>query len=158
MSRLQPPAGLPDDTEVAFASRLNSVGVHLIRRLHREDEALGITPARLSALSVLVFGGPHSLRALAADEGVSAPTMSRIVAALDAEGLARRSPDRDDARAIQIVATAKGRRVMERGRSLRVQALAAELRSFAPKDVAALERALPLLERLASEAVEAPPG
>src|SRR3954468_20740397 len=58
--------------------------------------ALGLTPAGLSALSVLVFGGPAPLRQLAEAEQVAAPTMSRIVAAAErkATGSTRTAPGR----------------------------------------------------------------
>lgn len=73
-----------------LAGELNSVAIHLVRRLWREDESLGITPARLSALSVLVFGGPHSISRLAEAEQVAPPTMSKIVSALEQAGLVGR--------------------------------------------------------------------
>ncbi|MBW3537268.1 MAG: MarR family transcriptional regulator [Actinobacteria bacterium] len=77
-----------------LAQQLNSVAIHLVRRLRRADESLGITPARLSALSVLVFGGPCTLTELAAAEQVAGPTMSRIVAALEEAPFVELAPDR----------------------------------------------------------------
>src|SRR5579884_1390498 len=83
------------------ADRIHSAAIHLLRRVREVDaEAMGITPARASALSVLVFGGPRSLGELAAAERVTAATMSKLVAAMEAEGLVRRYPDVNDARAI----------------------------------------------------------
>src|SRR5215510_12784629 len=119
-----------DDRLSALASALNSVSVHLVRRLRRSDRALGIAPARLSALSVLVFGGPCSLRALADAEQVAGPTMSKIVAALEADGLVDRASDPLDGRAVVLAATARGRRLMERGRGQRIDRLVAELRTL----------------------------
>jgi DNA-binding MarR family transcriptional regulator len=135
----------PDDRARAIASRYNTIAIHLVRRLRRADEVLGVPPARLSALSVLVFGGPHTLGALAAREQVTPPTMTRIVTGLEAQGLARRSPDPDDRRVVRVVATAKGRRIMERGRDLRVQRLAEELRALDEADRDALDRAAEIL-------------
>ena len=66
-----------------LAAELNSVAIHLLRRIRATDVSLGMTPARLSALSVLVFAGPMSLKGLADVEQVSAPTMSKLVAALE---------------------------------------------------------------------------
>jgi len=47
------------------ADRLHSAAIHLLRRLRRQDDAMGLTPARASALSILVFGGPATLTMLA---------------------------------------------------------------------------------------------
>jgi DNA-binding MarR family transcriptional regulator len=80
------------------ADRLNSAMIHLLRRAAREDVAAGIGPAQLSALSVLVFGGAATLGALADAEHVRAPTMTRIVAALEQAGLVRKEPGREDRR------------------------------------------------------------
>ena len=74
-----------DDVE-GLATDLNSVAIHLVRRLRRADQSLGVTAARLSALSVLVFGGPQRMQELAEAEQVAGPTMSKIVGALEAEG------------------------------------------------------------------------
>src|ERR1700682_719948 len=68
------------------AGRLHSVAIHLLRRLRVSDLASGIGPAQLSALSVLVFGGPRSLGELAEAEQVRPPTMSRIVAGVGGGG------------------------------------------------------------------------
>ena len=72
------------------ARSLNSFAIHLLRSLRTVDQHSGLTPARLSALSVLHFGGPRSLGRLARDENVTSPTMSRIVDALCDAGLAAR--------------------------------------------------------------------
>ena len=74
-----------------LADRLHSAAIHLLRLVRVQDAATGVAPARLSALSVIVFGGPVSLNDLARAEQVRPPTMSRIVDALEAEGLARRT-------------------------------------------------------------------
>src|SRR2546430_4675131 len=95
---------------LAAADRIHSAAIHLLRRVHLVDEEMGISPARASALSVLVFGGPRSLTELAAAERVTAPTMSKLVAAMEAEGLLRRPPHATDARAIRPPATAHARR------------------------------------------------
>ena len=103
-SRRTPPAREVE----AVADRLHSAALHLLRRLRVEDDALGISPPRLSALSVVVFGGPVGIGALAAAEGVAAPTMSRLVDGLEREGLVRREPDPTDARGVLVRATADG--------------------------------------------------
>ncbi|HEX4213557.1 MAG TPA: MarR family transcriptional regulator [Candidatus Dormibacteraeota bacterium] len=131
-----------------LAEELNSVAIHLVRRLRRSDDALGITPARLSALSVLVFGGPQSINRLARAEQVTGPTMSRIVAALVEAGLVAREPDPDDARSARLAATDQGRAAMERGRRMRVSRLAAELGCLPDADRRTLEAAVRILRRM----------
>ena len=133
----------------AVADRLHSAAIHLLRGLRRLDLQAGIGPARLSALSVLVFGGPMSLARLAAAEQVKPPTMSRIVGALAGAGLVARRADARDRRRIVLEATRAGRRVMQAGRRRRVGALAARLRALTSSEVALLADAVALIERVA---------
>ncbi len=128
------------------ADRLHSAAIHLLRTVRKTDTAIGISPARLSALSVLVFGGPRSLRELAEAEQVTAPTMSRIVAGLESEGFLSRRADRHDQRAIQLRATAKGKAILERGRRLRIESLVKLLRSASKDELATLSQAARLIE------------
>ena len=137
-----------EDAEVDIALRLHSVAIHLLRRLRREDATLGISAARLSALSVVGFGGPCTLGELAAAEQVTPPTMTRIVAALVAAGLVTRTADAEDRRVVRIAATAKGRRLLERGRTRRTALLARQLRTLDDADRVTLARATAILERL----------
>lgn len=133
---------------VDTADRLHSAAIHLLRRLRREDTATGLAPARLSALSVLVFGGPASLTQLAAAEQVQAPTMTKIVQALEADGLVRREAVPGDRRGARLVATARGRRVLHEGRRRRVARLATDLAALPEADRRAVDRAVGILERL----------
>src|SRR5215471_10257291 len=128
-----------------LAAELNSMAIHLLRRIRSADASLGLTPARLSALSVLVFGGPASLTQLADAEQVAAPTMSRIVAALERDGLVQREPDQADGRAVRLTATTSARKLLERGRQMRIKRLASELRSLSPDERAALANAAEIL-------------
>lgn len=132
------------------ADRLHSAAIHLLRALRREDARLGIGPAKLSALSVLVFGGARSISALAAAEQVRVPTMSRLVAALERDGLATRSPDPADGRASRVRATASGRRALHHGRARRVAELARRLAVLPPSELEVLRRAGDLIERVAA--------
>src|SRR5919206_339955 len=50
------------------ADRFHSAAIHALRHVRREDPASGLSAARLSALSVLAFGGPRTLGELAAAE------------------------------------------------------------------------------------------
>src|SRR5271163_3323478 len=98
-----------------IADRLHSAAIHLLRRLRVRDRESGIGPAQLSALSVLVFGGPRSLGELADAEQVRPPTMSRIVASLQHSRLVRRHST-EDGRRVRLEATAKGEKILWEGR------------------------------------------
>jgi DNA-binding MarR family transcriptional regulator len=134
-----------------LALRLNRVAVHLVRGLHEVDRSLGVPPGRLSALSVLVFGGPRTVGALAEVEQVTSPTMTQIVAGLERTGLAERSPHPDDRRATLVSATDEGRLLMLAGRDARVAHLTAVLERLAPDEAAVVSEAAVLLERVAAE-------
>src|SRR5262245_9622257 len=99
-----------------IADGLHSAAIHLLRRARGQDLVSGISPARLSALSVIVFVGPISLRDLARAEQVRPPTMSRIVDALESAGLARRKVNHQDRRAVLIEATGRGATLLNEGR------------------------------------------
>lgn len=131
-----------------LAESLHAAAIHLLRRLRREDTATGLSPARLSALSVLVFGGPMRISDLARAEQVRTPTITPIVAALEQAELVARDRDEQDARASVVRATARGRRLMEEGRARRVATLAADLRRLTPEDRAVLARAAALMHEL----------
>src|SRR6201982_1258154 len=106
-----------------LADRLHSAAIHLLRSVRKQDPASGEGPARLSALSVLVFGGPVTLGQLAAAEQVKPPTMTRIVTGLEGSGLAERVDDAEDARRVRIRATPKGVRLLQKARRRRIGSL-----------------------------------
>lgn len=136
-------------TPHAVADRLHSASIHLLRMARREDVLTGLTPARLSALSVLVFGGARTIGELAAAEQVRSPTMSRLVAEMEADGLVHRRPSSADRRAVVITATSKGRRLLHEGRARRVATLAARLERLDARSLTVLERAAALMEQVA---------
>lgn len=135
------------DTREA-ADRLHSAAVHLLRRVAREDPKAGTSPARLSALSVLVFAGPRTVSELAGMERVKVPTMSRLVSAMEAEGLIRRAENGADGRSFVLHATAKGRRVLERARELRLSVLEALLSQASAKELETVRKAAAIVDRL----------
>ena len=135
-----------DQKEVA--DRLHSAAIHLLRRIRKVDEASGLSAARLSALSVLVFGGPTTVGALARAEQVSAPTMSRLVSGLERDGFVVREVDEEDARAVRVRATPRGRRVLVQGRERRVTELAQLLDGVSANDLRTLGSAAEILERV----------
>ena len=126
----QPDEGHEDDDSIQVADRLHSAAIAVLRHVRSEDAASGLSAARLSALSVVVFGGPVTVSQLAEAEQVSAPTISRMISGMVEEGLVRREPDAADRRVVWLHPTAKGARLLGEGRRRRVEALARELESF----------------------------
>ena len=135
-----------DDT----ARHLNSAAIHLLRGLRAADRVSGLTPARLSALSVLVFGGPSTLGDLARTEDVTPPTMTRIVDGLVSLGLADRAPHPDSARQVLVSATQDGDRLMQEAAQRRVDVIVAALRTLPAADRNAIVAAAPLLREVSA--------
>jgi DNA-binding MarR family transcriptional regulator len=129
------------------ADRLHSAAIHLLRRVRRTDPKTGVSAAQLSALSVLM-GGPRTLGELAAAEQVRPPTMTKLVQELERAGLAARERDTDDARVVRVRSTAKGQRVLQRGREMRITELERRLRGLDAEELATLERAVGIIERV----------
>jgi DNA-binding MarR family transcriptional regulator len=139
----------------ALAERIHSVAIRLLRRLRKSDAASGLPGPKLSALSVLVFGGPQTLKDLAAAEQVRAPTMSRLVGELEADGLATKTEDAKDRRVVRIAATAKGRALLEAGRARRLEVLTAQIAGLSRVERQVLDQAAEILLRLNNDG---PPG
>lgn len=129
-----------------LAERVHSLAIHLLRRVRAADAETGLSAARLSALSVLVFGGPRSVTELAEAEQVTAPTMSRLLSALEGEGLVKRAADEADGRRVRVAATAAGRAALEAGRSRRVDRLAVLLKGLGGAERRSVAEAVVVLE------------
>ena len=140
-----------------LADTLHSIAIHLLRQVRTEDRASGIGPAQLSALSVLVFGGTMSLKRLAEIEQVKPPTMVRIVQGLVDQRLATSRVDRDDARKVEISATARGHALMQKARMRRVEALARMLQQKSDTERQELRAAVEILRGLREQASPTPP-
>jgi DNA-binding MarR family transcriptional regulator len=140
--------GERDALALALADQLHSAAIHLLRHLRKEDDASGLSAPRLSALSVVVFGGPITLGQLARAEQVKPPTMTRIVTGLEKDGLVRRKGDDRDRRLTRIHATPKGRKVLMAGRARRVELLASALERLGATELAELGRGAQLLREL----------
>jgi DNA-binding MarR family transcriptional regulator len=134
-------------SRMEVADRLHSAAIHLLRYARKQDVLSHEGPARLSALSVLVFGGPMTLGQLATAEQVKPPTMSRIVAGLKRSGLARIAEDTRDARRIRVSVTAKGKRVLQEARQRRILLLAEVLGEVSEQETDVLREAAEIIER-----------
>lgn len=131
-----------------LAGRFYSAVLHLLRRVAQEDRSSGVSPSRLSALSVLVFGGPRTIGALAAAEGVTPPTMTRLVAGMVADGLVERAPDETDRRVVRVMASTDGRSLLLAGRDRRVATLAAMMDPLTPKERRRMATTADIVERM----------
>jgi DNA-binding MarR family transcriptional regulator len=121
------PARLPADDRHETANLVHSAAVRLLRAARAADAELDLDGPRASLLSVLVFAGPQPVSRLAELEQVSSPAITKSVGALESAGLARRERSASDGRVVLVSATAAGKRLLERGRAARVQAIAALL-------------------------------
>jgi DNA-binding MarR family transcriptional regulator len=130
-----------------LVERFHHLAIRMLRSMRAVDEANGFSGPRASALSVLVFRGPQSLGELAAAEGVKPPTMSRLVKAMQDDGLVASRIAPGDQRRVRIVASAKGRRLMLRARERRLAALARLLHGASAREAAALATVTDMLER-----------
>ena len=131
-----------------LADRLHSLAIHLLRRIKRGDEEWGLSAPRLSALSVIIYRGPISLTELAKAEGVTAPTMTRLVQALVRGGLVERNVNRTDNRVVLLRATPSGRQTLDVARANRLAALEELLQGLDRDDAILIGRAVSTLEPL----------
>jgi DNA-binding MarR family transcriptional regulator len=131
-----------------IAALLNDQFSRLSRQLRNMEMPDGMTPERLSALSVIEKRGPISVTALADKEMVRPATMSRMVSALVDEGLVRRREDKNDGRGVLVSATPKGRRAYQRAQQQRLQQFAEALNALSPEQLSAMRSLAAALERL----------
>jgi DNA-binding MarR family transcriptional regulator len=129
-------------------ARLRAVVGKLSRRINSSTRGSTMTPSQLSVLGSIARQGPLRLADLAEIETLNPTMLSRIVANLDDAGLVHRRCDPDDRRAGLVEVTASGRRTHDRLRAQRATVLLDGLHALDPRDVAAVEAALPALEQL----------
>lgn len=141
-----------------IADALHSAAIHLLRHVRKRDQESGLTPSRLSALSVIVFAGPITIGALARAEGVRSPTMTGIVAGLEAANLVTRTVHPRDQRSALIAATAAGRRLLAAARERRLQEMDALLAAGSTQDLDALSTAAAFLEQRLQARLVPPEG
>jgi len=135
------------DPELAARLRVAVGRLHRRIRLDSND----VPPLQLSTLVSIQQHGPLRLGELAAREAVSAPTMTRVLAALDDRGLIIRSPDPADARSTRVELSAAGVRALGEVRTRRTALLDARLARLTAEQRAALEAALSALEAMVQD-------
>ena len=141
------PAGTVDLTQRDDVDRLRVAVLRLARRI-RTNSSGTITPSQLFTLGTIARNEQVTISQIAELEHVKPPSASKIVAALEAEGLVERSVSADDRRCTHIVATPAGHRHLEHVRAAGRGWISEQLAGLDPVDVAAIERAVPALERL----------
>ena len=130
------------------AARLQMTTTRLARRLRREAGA-ELTPSQLSVIASIHRNGPITLGALADCERVAPPTITRVVAKLEADGLVERRADAEDRRVARVVTTDRGAELMTESRARKVAWLAERLEQLSARDRARIADALDALEHLA---------
>ena len=144
----RPASGSPSPDDGELAADLRLVVGRLARSLRQADDG-GLTPSQLSALSSIDALGSVRLGDLAAAERVTSPTLTKIVANLEAAGLVERSTDPHDRRAARVSLTAPGRTRLKRLRTERNAYLQRRLAAFSAEDRETLAAAIAMLITLA---------
>jgi DNA-binding MarR family transcriptional regulator len=140
-------------TDAELASRLRLAIGRLARRLRLEGDS-GLPPLQLSTIATIEAHGPIRLGELAQREAVAAPTISRVLAALDERGVIDRRPDPADARSTLVSLSTAGHQLLATVRSERTASLARRLDRLDPEQRAALTAAMPALEALIADDLE----
>ena len=140
---------MPRTDSLEVANALHRAAIRLLRMVRAVDDQTGVSAPKLSALSVLTFGGQQNLKTLARAEQVTPATMSKLVSDLEAAGLVAKRIDRADKRGVRIEVTAKGRTLMEEGRKRRLALLNKCIAKLTREERAQLAEASALMMRLA---------
>jgi DNA-binding MarR family transcriptional regulator len=130
----------------ALATDLERI-VGLFRSL---SPASGLSMTAAATMAGLERLGPQRLTLLAARESVTQPAMTQLISRLEESGLVRREASPEDGRVVLVDITDEGRAMLARRRAGRTERLAGILAQLGPDHRAALARALPALDALAS--------
>lgn len=136
--------------EAEIAARLRLSATRLARRLRREAGG-GLSPSQLSALAAVHHEGPLTLGELAEVERVAPPTVTKVVAKLEADGLVSRSPDPTDKRVSRVATTKAAERLLEEHRRKKTAWLTTRVHRLQPDEQRRLAEVLDLLDRLCAE-------
>ena len=136
----------------AMAARLRLSATRLARQLRQQSDA-GLSPSQLSALASIEFHGPVTLGALADHERVAPPSVTKVVAKLEAAGLVQRQLDATDRRVARVSTTAAGNALLAKVRRRKDVWLAARLGELQPEERGRLAAALDVLDSLTGDPV-----
>jgi DNA-binding MarR family transcriptional regulator len=146
------PSSAHIDTDTA--ARLRLATARLWRRLRTSSPRTGLTQTEASVLFTVVRCGPIGMSELAREEDLNPTMLSRVVARLADDGLLERTPHPEDGRVVVVSATDAGTSLRSQTMQARTDVLAHELDGLSPEDAAALEAALPVIEKLAARLKE----
>ncbi|NVJ66082.1 MAG: MarR family transcriptional regulator [Gammaproteobacteria bacterium] len=127
MSNLPLPDGLELTETNQLANSLHSFAIGLLRDARKADIATGLTPERLSILSILLYVGSKTVNQLAEMEQVSAPAITRIVKSLEKDGYVIKAKSKTDQRVVFVSVTRKAKSLMEAARAKRISSIASKL-------------------------------
>ncbi len=133
-----------------MAARLRLSSTRLARRL-RQQAGTGHTPSQISALATVERHGPLTLGTLAEHERVAPPSITKLLAKLEADGLVERATDPDDRRVQRVSITKAGRDLMAESRRRKTTWLTARIRELPPEEQARLADALDVLDHLTTQ-------
>lgn len=143
----------PDVTTAEIAGRVRLIVGRLSRQLRLHPAAEDrLTSTQLATLSTIARHAPLRIGDLAVAEGISAATMTRVVAVLEEHALVERRPDPDDGRACQVRLSEHGHEEVDRLRNQHTGYIATRLAACSPQQRATLAAALPVLELIAQDA------
>lgn len=132
------------------ASRLRLAITRTARRLRQEANA-DLGPAALAALATIERHGPLTPSELAKTERIQRPTATRLLAGLADKELVSRAADPTDGRCSIVSISPQGKAMLKRVRGRKNAYLARHLKDLPDDEVAALERAAEILERVLEE-------
>ena len=141
---------MPTATETALASALRLSVMRLARRLRAQRADTSLTLSQLAALATLDLHGALTHGELAAHEKISPPSMTKIVAALEGNGLVDRAPHPTDGRQVLLAVSGEGQALIKENRRRRDVWLTQRLKDLDPEELAVLRSAVGILDRLAS--------
>lgn len=121
-----------------------------LARLSRQAAATDLTPSQVSTLAMLASREQARVTDLATAEGLALPVMTRLVASLESAGLVAKTSNPDDRRAVLLTLTEEGYATIKQIFSARAGAVNEQISGLSPDELAALEAALPVLEKLAT--------
>lgn len=139
------------DTDLETAARLR-LAVARLQRLLRSQEMGGLSLTEASCLAIIGRRGPMPLNEIAASEHLSAPSVTKTITRMEEAGLIDRLTDPTDRRVSLVTLSKKGSALVDQIRSRRNAFLLLRLQELSPTDLASIEQALPILERLSAEA------
>jgi DNA-binding MarR family transcriptional regulator len=137
-------------TDAEIAARLRLSATRLARRL-RKEAGSGLSPSQGSALAAVHNHGPLTLGALAEHERVAPPTITKVVAFLEAEGLLVRSADPDDRRVSRVTTTKAGDGLVAESRRRKTAWLTTQVGQLPADEQTRLAEALDVLDHLCEQ-------